>query len=105
MLDYISAEEPDERESLMSGFEDQWYRVKSKVRTRTVRLTGITEFNSTMITSVMTAPCKTVAADCLAVEALSLMQSHKITVLLVIEGQQSLIGVLHMHDLLRARVV
>jgi arabinose-5-phosphate isomerase len=63
------------------------------------------DIHSTMITEVMTASCKTVAADCLAVDALSLMQSHKITVLLVIEGQQSLIGVLHMHDLLRARVV
>jgi len=63
------------------------------------------DIHSTMITEVMTAPCKTLGAESLAVDALSLMQSHKITVLLVIDGQDSLIGVLHMHDLLRARVV
>ncbi len=65
------------------------------------------DIHSTMITEVMTAPCKTLGAESLAVDALSLMQSHKITVLLVIDGQDNdnLIGVLHMHDLLRARVV
>jgi len=63
------------------------------------------DIHSTMITEVMTAPCKTVMADSLAVDALSLMQSHKITALLVVNGQEDLIGVLHMHDLLRARVV
>ncbi|KHD07690.2 hypothetical protein PN36_14710 [Candidatus Thiomargarita nelsonii] len=63
------------------------------------------DIHSTMITEVMTAPCKTLGAKSLAVDALSLMQSHKITVLLVIDEQDNLIGVLHMHDLLRARVV
>jgi len=63
------------------------------------------DIHSTMITEVMTASCKTVVAESLAVDALSLMQSHKITVLLVIDEQDNLIGVLHMHDLLRARVV
>lgn len=63
------------------------------------------DIHSTMITEVMTASCKTVAPECLAVDALSLMQSHQITVLLVMDAQQILIGVLHMHDLLRARVV
>lgn len=62
------------------------------------------DIHSTIITEVMIAPCKTVSADDLAVDALSLMQNHKITVLLVVDAQQTLIGVLHMHDLLRARV-
>ncbi|MFK5969513.1 MAG: CBS domain-containing protein [Candidatus Marithrix sp.] len=34
-----------------------------------------------------------------------MMQTHKITALLVVNEQQTLIGVLHMHDLLRAKVV
>jgi len=61
--------------------------------------------HSTMITDVMTANGKTISADCLAVDALSLMQTHKITALLVVDTQQTLIGVLHMHDILRAGVV
>lgn len=63
------------------------------------------DIHSTIITKVMTTSCKTVLADCLAVEALTMMQTHKITALLVVNNQQILIGVLHMHDLLRAGVV
>ncbi len=63
------------------------------------------DIHNTMITAVMTASCQTVSADCLAVEALSIMQAHKITALLVVDVQQTLIGVLHMHDILRAGVV
>ena len=63
------------------------------------------DIHSTIITEVMTTDCKTVKAGCLAVEALTLMQLNKITVLLVVDAQQILIGVLHMHDLLRAGVV
>ncbi|WP_139781979.1 CBS domain-containing protein, partial [Salmonella enterica] len=40
----------------------------------------------------------------LAVDALNLMQSRHITSVLVADGDQ-LLGVLHMHDLLRAGVV
>ncbi len=63
------------------------------------------DIHSTMITEVMTTSCKTISADSLAVEALSLMQTHKITVLLVVDAQEILKGVLHTHDLLRARVL
>ena len=63
------------------------------------------DIHSTIITDVMTAHCKTVVADCLAVEALSLMQSHKITALLIVDKKQTLVGVLHIHDILRAGVV
>jgi arabinose-5-phosphate isomerase len=57
------------------------------------------------ITDVMTTSSKTITANCLAVDALTLMQTYQITVLLVVDTEQTLIGVLHMHDLLRARVV
>jgi len=63
------------------------------------------DVHTTMIQEVMTKSCKMVSADSLAVDALTLMQTHKITALLVQDGEETLIGVLHMHDLLRARVV
>ncbi len=63
------------------------------------------DVHTTMIKEVMTKSFKKVSADNLAVDALSLMQTHKITALLVLDAAGSLIGVLHMHDLLRARVV
>ncbi len=57
------------------------------------------------ISDVMTSHCKTITADCLAAEALSMMENHKINALLVVDENDALIGVLNMHDLLRARVV
>ncbi len=57
------------------------------------------------ISEVMTRDCKTVRAECLAVEALTLMEDHKINALLVVDDEQRLTGVLNMHDLLRAGVV
>jgi len=63
------------------------------------------DVNTTMIQEVMTKSFKMASADSLAVDALTLMQTHKITALLVLDVENTLIGVLHMHDLLRARVV
>ncbi|RKZ41148.1 MAG: D-arabinose 5-phosphate isomerase [Gammaproteobacteria bacterium] len=63
------------------------------------------DIHNTIITEVMTTEYKRIDADCLAIEALSIMQSDQITVLLVVEKQQTLTGVLHIHDLLRARVI
>ncbi len=54
---------------------------------------------------VMTEECKTVERDLLAAEALRIMQDHKINALLVVDGSRRLVGVLNMHDLLRARVM
>ncbi len=54
---------------------------------------------------VMTRDCKTVGCDVLAAEALHIMQSHKINGLLVVDDENNLVGVLNMHDLLRARVL
>ncbi|MGB1882313.1 MAG: KpsF/GutQ family sugar-phosphate isomerase [Gammaproteobacteria bacterium] len=54
---------------------------------------------------VMTEECKTVERDLLAAEALRIMQDHKINALLVVDGERRLVGVLNMHDLLRARVM
>ncbi len=56
------------------------------------------------IADVMTPGGVRVRSGTLAVEALNLMQSRHITVVMVADGDQ-LLGVVHMHDLLRAGVV
>lgn len=57
------------------------------------------------ITSVMTRGGKSIGAGQLAAEAVHLMEKHRITVLMVLDGDGRIAGVLHMHDLLRAGVV
>lgn len=52
---------------------------------------------------VMTAAPRTVPSDDLAVEALAIMNDRKITCLLVTDGPKP-IGILHIHDCLRAGV-
>ena len=47
----------------------------------------------------------TIAADRLALAALELMEGRKVTTLAVIDSQQHIVGVLHLHDLLRAGLV
>lgn len=64
-----------------------------------------TDIHSAGIGSVMTGNCKTIFADALAAEALQMMERHKINALLVVDENNILMGVLNMHDLLRARVV
>ncbi len=56
------------------------------------------------IASVMTSGGIRVHPNTLAVEALNLMQSRNITVVMVADGDH-LLGVVHMHDMLRAGVV
>lgn len=53
----------------------------------------------------MTKNPKTVTKEVLAVEALNLMETHKITMLPVINNKNEPIGMLHMHDLIDAGVV
>jgi arabinose-5-phosphate isomerase len=55
------------------------------------------------VDDVMTAGPKTVRPDQLASEALEILNSSKITALLVAEGARP-IGIVHLHDLLRAGV-
>jgi arabinose-5-phosphate isomerase len=53
----------------------------------------------------MTSRAKTIASDKLAVEAARMMEDHKIHALLVVDGEQRVVGALNIHDLLRAGVV
>lgn len=57
------------------------------------------------ITEHMSTQTITVKPDILAVDALALMQQHKITVLAVTDTHEKLLGVLHMHDILRAKII
>jgi arabinose-5-phosphate isomerase len=58
--------------------------------------------HKTPIKTVMTKSCKTIPPDLLAIEALRIMESRKITSLLVVDKCNDLIGVAHLHDLLNA---
>jgi arabinose-5-phosphate isomerase len=63
------------------------------------------DLRSTALASLMTAHPKTIGADKLAVDAARLMEDHKIHALLVVDGENRVVGALNIHDLLRARVV
>ncbi len=57
------------------------------------------------VSEVMTAAPKTIRADKLAVEAVALMEKHRINQLIVVDYQGALAGALNMHDLFKAKVV
>ena len=63
------------------------------------------DIHRTFIKEVMTKNGITASPKLLAVEALKLMQENKITSLVVIDINTCPLGVIHMHDLLRAGVV
>lgn len=62
------------------------------------------DIQQTQIADVMTRQCKTTPPGALAAEALKLMEDNKINALVVMQDEQ-LVGVLSMHDLLRAGVI
>lgn len=66
---------------------------------------GACDVQAINIEEVMLANCKTTSAEMLAVEALQLMDKHKINALPVVDDNERLIGALNMHDLLRSGVV
>lgn len=57
------------------------------------------------ITSVMKQQPKLLGTQQMAVEAVSLMEQHKINGFLAVNEQQQLVGAFNMHDLLKAKVV
>jgi arabinose-5-phosphate isomerase len=63
------------------------------------------DFNGTPIDALMTPGARTIRPDALAVEAVQIMERHKVNQLLVIDAQGALVGALNMHDLFRAKVV
>jgi len=63
------------------------------------------DIKKTTVAEVISGRCKTITADKLAAEALAMMEHYKINALLVVDEDNNLVGILNMHDLLRARVV
>ena len=61
--------------------------------------------DNTAISEVMTLETKSILPTALAIEAVDLLQKHKIQGLLVIDGAGHLQGMLNFHDLLQAGVV
>ena len=55
------------------------------------------------VDDVMTRNPKTISRDQLASEALEILNSSKITALIVADGKKP-VGIVHLHDLLRAGV-
>jgi len=54
---------------------------------------------------VMTRKPKTISEDKLAVEALNQMEKHKITSMVITDRKNIVVGILHMHDILEAKIV
>ncbi|MDI9818351.1 MULTISPECIES: KpsF/GutQ family sugar-phosphate isomerase [unclassified Legionella] len=67
-------------------------------------LTQNFDIHTTPLTAVISNHCKTVKKGLLAAEALTIMQKHSITSLVVVDDTYRPIAVVHLHDLLRAGV-
>jgi arabinose-5-phosphate isomerase len=63
------------------------------------------DLHATRMEQVMTRKAKAVRPDTLAAEAVLLMETHRITSLVVVDPDDVLVGALNVHDLLRAGVV
>jgi arabinose-5-phosphate isomerase len=63
------------------------------------------DLHRTRMDEVMTRHAKTVQPTTLAAEAVLLMETHRITSLIVVDAHDVLVGALNVHDLLRAGVV
>ncbi len=63
------------------------------------------DFNSTPIHGVMSANPRCISPGSLAAEAVQQMEQYNISQMLVVDGQNKLVGALNMHDLLHAKVI
>lgn len=63
------------------------------------------DINSTQIQQIMSKNPKTIRGNILAAEALSMMENYKITSLIVTDDKNHPVGIIHIHDILRAGVV
>ena len=63
------------------------------------------DINNVTMADVMSPNPKTISGEILAAQALKIMEDGSITALIVENENQSPIGVLHMHDILRAGVI
>ena len=91
----------------MTAVLDQDRRVRGIFTDGDLRRTidRIGDFSAAKVADVMSANPRVVVADDLAVEAVRIMEQHKVNQLLVVDGAGALIGALNMHDLFRAKVL
>ncbi len=62
------------------------------------------DLRSTPLNALMSSQPRTIDQHALAAEAVRVMEDHRITVLLVTDTDHKLIGAIHMHDMLRAKI-
>jgi arabinose-5-phosphate isomerase len=58
-----------------------------------------------VIGDVMHANPRSIGPDKLAVDAVAVMEEHRINQMLVVDDDGKLVGALHIHDLTRAKVI
>ncbi len=63
------------------------------------------EFFHREVGEAMNPDPKLISADTLAIEAVYLMETHGIMALPVCDADRRLVGIVHLHDLMRARVL
>jgi arabinose-5-phosphate isomerase len=61
--------------------------------------------DATRVDELMSAGPRTIRPEALAVEAVQIMEKHKVNQLLVVDERGALVGALNMHDLFRAKVI
>ena len=54
---------------------------------------------------IMTRSPKTINEDDMAIKALGIMKENNITQVLVTDGEQRYVGIIHLHDLVREGII
>jgi arabinose-5-phosphate isomerase len=65
----------------------------------------VQDFSKLIIGDVMHAHPRTIGPDKMAVDAVAVMEQHRINQMLVTDADGKLVGALHIHDLTRAKVI
>ena len=68
-------------------------------------LDRLSDFSGVAVRDVMSPGPRVIRPEALAVEAVELMERHKVNQLLVVDGEGKLVGALNTHDLFRAKVI
>ena len=63
------------------------------------------DFSTTPVSDVMSRKPRSIGPEALAAEAVQVMEQYNISQILVVDGENKLVGALNMHDLLRAKVI
>ena len=91
----------------MTAVLDATGRVRGIVTDGDLRraLERITDVAAARVTDVMSSNPRSIRPEALAVEAVEIMESHKVSQLLVLDARGELVGALNIHDLFRAKIL